>query len=116
MALDELQEKIWDSLDIYLEFFWDTYRLLLAQVEINEKLRDSLCIFWSIFWDTSRQIFTLSLINDIVCIYLKCLKYCRQDVDHSGEDSGHRERDGADAKEQGHRRPPGHAQGQARQA
>ena len=59
--------------------------------------------------------YRLSLINDTVCIYLKCLKYCRQDVDHSGEDSGHRERDGADAEEQGHRRPPRHAQGEARQ-
>ena len=42
---------------------------LLARVEINKKLRDCLYIFWDLFQDFSRQIFTLSLINDIVCMY-----------------------------------------------
>ena len=68
MALDKLEEKFWDSLDIFCDFLGDTYWLLLAQAEINEKLRDSPYKFGKFFWDTSRQIFTLSLINDIVCI------------------------------------------------
>ena len=42
LALVELEENFWDSLDKFCKFFWDTYWLLLAQVEINEKLRDSL--------------------------------------------------------------------------
>ena len=63
MALDK---QFWDILDIFCDFFWDTYWLLLAQAEINEKLRDSPYIFWKFFRDTSRQIFTLSPINDIV--------------------------------------------------
>ena len=25
MALDELKEKFWDSLDIFWDIFWDTY-------------------------------------------------------------------------------------------
>ena len=41
-----------------------SYMLLL----FKGHLWDSLDIIWEIFRDTSRQIFTLSLINDIVCI------------------------------------------------
>ena len=35
---------------------------------VKGHLLDSLDIFWEIFRDTSKQIFTLSLINNIVCI------------------------------------------------
>ena len=37
---------------------------------VKGHLWDSLDIFWKIFRDTTRQIFTLSLINDIVCTYV----------------------------------------------
>ena len=67
LALDELKEKVWDSLDIFGKFFGTLLLALIGSREVQWKLRDIPCIFRELLWDTSKTIFMLSHINHTVC-------------------------------------------------